>query len=69
MYDFLAKSNFKDFLNFHSIVRELISRDGTIINHEDVLSNTALHLASTHGYYRVVALLLDKGATIDSRQV
>jgi ankyrin repeat protein len=54
---------------FHSIVRELIKNDGTIINDEDADSNTALHLASTNGHWRVIEALLEKGAVIDARLV
>jgi ankyrin repeat protein len=54
---------------FHSIVRELIKNDGTIINDEDADSNTALHLSSTNGHWRVIEALLEKGAVIDARLV
>ena len=52
---------------FYSIVRELIKRDGTIINDEDADSNTALHLAATNGHHRVIDALLERGAIIDAR--
>ncbi|CAB4044464.1 transient receptor potential cation channel subfamily A member 1 homolog, partial [Paramuricea clavata] len=51
------------------IVRELIKNDGTIINDEDANSNTALHLSSTNGHWRVIEALLEKGAIIDARNL
>lgn len=38
------------------------------MNCKDATGATPLHLASGHGHVKCVALLLDKGAQVDTRQ-
>ena len=58
------------FLSFyHSIVRELVRRDKTILNDEDEESHTALHHAALNGNNKVVAALIKAGADIEARWV
>ncbi|XP_046578884.1 transient receptor potential cation channel subfamily A member 1 homolog isoform X2 [Haliotis rubra] len=48
-------------------VRELVKRDKSSINDEDENSNTPLHLAAMQGHDKAVALLLEFGADVASR--
>ncbi|XP_046346459.2 transient receptor potential cation channel subfamily A member 1 homolog isoform X2 [Haliotis rufescens] len=50
-----------------SNVRELVKRDKLLVNAKDGNSNTPLHLAAMQGHDKAVALLLEFGADVASR--
>ena len=54
-------------LLFLSIVKEILRLDSFSVNDEDFESQTALHLASIHGHYKVVSLLIKEMADIQAR--
>ena len=48
-------------------VRELLSRDSTLVNAKDAYHKTPLHLAAENGHKAIVELLIRHGADLSAR--